>query len=168
MSEIDYIANLKKYHAEKLFSLIGSPVGSSAEEIQTLESKLGFSFPLAYKQYLMWMGNDKSGVFVGCDWFLDDVWENTRDFKHLLKENNVDWNLPDAYCVFMGHQGYMGAYFEFPVLNDDPPVYFYSESSETNSVERIDGFVKFLTDDFLGMAECTISVRSAQRNRGER
>lgn len=62
----------------------------------------------------------------------------------------------------MGHQGYMGAYFELPTENDNPPVYFYNQASDTNSIERRDSFVKFLTDDFLGMAECTINVWSSQ------
>ena len=75
--QIDYLAEIREFHRQFVEPYKGKPKGCSFYEIRTLEESLGFELPLAYKQYLAWMGKDYQGVFVGCDWFITNVEDNT-------------------------------------------------------------------------------------------
>jgi len=68
---------------------LGEPVGCAESEIDALQAELGFPLPVAYRQYLLWMGADHDGIFIGCDWFLKDVKQNTAYLSDLLAENKV-------------------------------------------------------------------------------
>ncbi|WP_186775705.1 SMI1/KNR4 family protein [Rubripirellula tenax] len=151
---IDHLAKLKLFYEQQVFPHIGAPIGCSEDEIDGLERVVGHPLPLAYRQYLRWMGRDHRGIFVGCDWFLNDVRANTEYLPGLLAENHVQWNLPDHYLAFMGHQGYITAYFALPSESDDPIVYLYSEGREPDTVTAEGTFTDFLFRDLSGMAAC--------------
>ena len=152
--ETDHLAKLRAFYEQHVMPLKGNPVGCSESDISDLERHLGFSLPLAYRQYLRWMGRDHNGIFIGCDWFLKDVHSNTEYLPELLAENNVDWQLPEHYIGFMGHQGYIAAYFSLPAVSDDPPVFLYSEGREPDMVTEEGTFTEFLFRDLAGMAAC--------------
>lgn len=158
--QVDHLASIKAFYAQNVFPLLGSPVGCDASEIAELESDLGFTIPLAYRQYLSWMGRDHDGIFVGCDWFLKNVRPNTEFLPGLLAENEVVWELPTYFLVFMGHQGYIAAYFELPAVDEDPPVFLYSECNESNVVTREGTFTEFLLRDLSGMAACLVKGKN--------
>jgi len=150
--ETDHLAKLKAYYQRHVLPLKGSPVGCSESDIADLERCLGFPLPLAYRQYLLWMGRDHNGIFIGCDWFLKDVRPNTEYLPELLAENNVEWQLPDNYVGFMGHQGYIAAYFALPAESDNPSVFLYSEGREPDTVTEERTFTDFLFRDLSGLA----------------
>jgi hypothetical protein len=149
---MDYLSELKKFHAENVEPYKGKAVGCSQEEIKELETKIGYPFPEAYRQYLEWMGKDYHGAFVGSNWFITDVIGNTEYLPELLAENKVDLKLPEHYLVFFSHQGYMAAWFELPKENDNPTVYFFTEGKESPVVTVEGKFTDCLFEDMRGMA----------------
>lgn len=148
---MDYLKEIKDFYRVTIFPHKGNPIGCSSEEIVALERQLGFLLPNAYKQFLLWMGKDVHGIFVGSNWFLDDVIPNTQGLKHFLLENQVAFELPAHYLTFFSHQGYMMAWFALPTENGDPEVYYYNECEMEKP--RIEGiFTEFLLKDMTGMA----------------
>ena len=126
--EFDYLADIKKYHQLYIQPRGGKAVGCPEREIQILENSSDFELPLAYKQYLNWMGKDYSGAFVGSNCFITDIEANNEIVADLLAENKVKFQLPAHYLCYFTHQGYMAAWFELPKQNDNPPVWFYNET----------------------------------------
>lgn len=109
MTEIDYLAGIREFHRQFVEPYKGKPQGCSDDEISALEQSFGYEFPLAYKQYLKWMGRDYHGIFVGSDWFIDNVPDNTECLAELLSDYHPSFPLPEAYLCFFSHQGYMAA-----------------------------------------------------------
>ncbi len=124
MSQIERV---KDYYRTHLLARFGKPKGSSNEEVAEIERHIGHPLPGAYKEYLLWMGNDKEGVFRGSAWFASDVARNTEYVTQLLRENNIDWRPDGPILAFFSHQGYMIAWFDVPADDDDPRCYFFSE-----------------------------------------
>lgn len=159
----DYLAEIKAYHSEFLEPYTGKPVGATEVEIAQLETRIGFRLPLAYKQYLLWMGKDESGVFAGSSWFLKDVLSNTLDAPHLLKLSKVKYRFPSKYLVFMGHQGYMYAWLTHPKnprQPENPPVYFFSEGFKDKKVMKYESFTNFLMAEMKHMGYFIQKARS--------
>ena len=111
LEDFDYLAEVKEFHRQFAEPYKGKPKGCWDFEIRALEKSFGFELPLAYKQYLAWMGKDYNGVFVGCDWFISNVEDNTALVPELLTENNISFVLPENYLCFFSHQGYIAAWF---------------------------------------------------------
>ena len=130
---VDHLVEIKAFHATMVEPWTGPPSGSSEAEVGALEARLGWRLPLAYKQYLRFMGSDRTGLFVGSDWFTDSA---TVDeiAGWLLASNAVAYTPPGDTLEFMAHQGYMAAWFDLPIVSDDPPVHFYSESGKDDRV----------------------------------
>ncbi len=150
--EYDYLKEVVEFHKKFVQPYKGFPRGCRNAEIKNLETHFGFEFPIAYKEYLKFMGKDYNGIFVGSEYFIDDVIENTEYLPELLAANEIDFTLPDKYLAFFSHQGYMIAWFELPKLNENPPVWFYKES-ENNELPRIEGiFTEALLADMQGLA----------------
>jgi hypothetical protein len=152
--EIDYLAEVKEFHRQFVEPYKGKPKGCWDFEIRALEKSFGFELPLAYKQYLAWMGKDYNGVFVGCDWFISHVEDNTALVPELLEENNISFVLPENYLCFFSHQGYIAAWFELPKLNDNPPCWFYHEGMNLKEPIIEGTFTDILSKDMRGLAEC--------------
>jgi hypothetical protein len=151
-AEIDYLAEIRQFHQSHVEPYKGKPIGCSDTEIRSLEESFGFELPLAYKQYLKWMGKDYHGIFVGCDWFIANVEDNTNLVPELLTENHISFQLPEHYLCFFSHQGYMAAWFELPKLNDNPPAWFYHEGMNMEAPEIKGTFTDILFNDMRGLA----------------
>jgi len=145
--EVDHLVQIRSFHKEMVEPWTGPPVGSSEGEILDLEARLGWRLPLAYKQYLAFMGADYQGTFVGCDWFIKAAKVNTIDFELAYME--VDYTPRGDTLTFMSHQGYIFGWLDLPFLSDNPPVYFYNESAKDNAIVR---YVRF-TDLLLAELE---------------
>jgi hypothetical protein len=63
------------------------PIGSLEKQIAELESSLGDAIPYAYKEYLLFMGQDNDGIMRGTNCFLSVV-ESNNDYLPELLENN--------------------------------------------------------------------------------
>jgi hypothetical protein len=141
--EIDYLAEVKEFHRQFVEPYKGKPKGCQNFEIRALEKSFGFELPLAYKQYMAWMGKDKNGIFVGSDCFIWNVEDNTAWLPELLAENQISFNLPENYLCFFSHQGYIVSWFELPKRGDDPLTWFYQEGTMSEPVLE-DKFTDFL------------------------
>ncbi len=124
---MDYLAEIRVFHAQQVQPSIGEPDGCTEAEVAALERQVGFSLPLAYRQYLLWMGKDEFGIFIGSDFFIDSVLSNTEWLPELLAENKVQFSLPEHYLVFFGHQGYVSTWFALPSTDDNPIVWHFNE-----------------------------------------
>lgn len=151
-NEIDFLAEIKEFHRLHVEPYKGKPKGCRDFEIRRLEGSFGFELPLAYKQYLKWMGKDYRGIFVGCDWFISNVEDNTDLVPELLTENNISFELPKHYLCFFSHQGYMAAWFELPKVNDNPSSWFYNEAMDMDKPVIEGSFTDVLLKDMRGLA----------------
>lgn len=135
-------------------------VGCSEEEILALESQLGCTLPQAFREFLAWFGKEGGKIMVGTDFYYDcikgkalkgevDLESPLYTMNHfgveLLDGCELDGQdiLKNA-LVFMMHQGYI---IDFIKLDegDNPPVYGFSESSETPEVKKLsDSFSEYI------------------------
>lgn len=148
--EVDHLVQIRAFHKEMVEPWSGPRVGCSEAEILALEVRLGWPLPLAYKQYLTFMGADRKGVFVGCDWFIEAARINTIDSE--LAYMGVDYTPRGDTLTFMSHQGYMFGWLDLPFLSDDPPVYFYTESAKDNAIEHHIRFTDLLLAELEHMS----------------
>ena len=132
-------------------------MGCNEGQIKELERSLPHPLPVAYREYLKWMGADHSGPFRGSDWFAKDVIENTEYVPELLRDNNVSWELPDTILSFFCHQGYMSAWFDLLEGADDPNCWFFREG-DMQHPEMVGSFSEFL----LRELEQVAAVRSSR------
>jgi hypothetical protein len=151
-SEIDYLAGIKEFHRAHVEPYKGRPKGCRDFEIRRLEKSFGYELPLAYKQYLKWMGKDYRGIFVGCNWFIANAEDNTKLVRELLAENNVSFQLPEHYLCFFSHQGYIAAWFELPKVDDNPPSWFYNEAANMDKPLIESRFTDVLLRDMRDLA----------------
>lgn len=78
--------------------------------------------------------------------------------NRLLGYNGVDYTPPGDTFEFMWHQGYMVAWFDLPIVGDDPPVRFYSESAK-GGVESFIHFTDFVLAELKHMSHFTRRMR---------
>ncbi|MFP4346090.1 MAG: SMI1/KNR4 family protein [Anaerolineales bacterium] len=127
-----YLAEVKER-----FSSLDYPVSPcSEEEIAALESRLGFSLPVAYREFLAWMGRRAEGFMVGTDFYYAELWDAREYAVELLRENDAPEALPKDAVIILLHQGYTFAFIRAGE-GDDPPVYFYTESQNDDRFTRV-------------------------------
>jgi hypothetical protein len=152
-TEVDHLVQIRAFHREMVDPWTGPAVGCTETDILALEGRLGWRLPLAYKQYLAFMGADRKGVFTGSDWFLESARVNQIDFE--LAGMEVAFTPPGDTLIFMSHQGYMFGWMDLPVVSEDPPVYFYSESAKDNRIEHHTRFTGLLLAELEYMSYYT-------------
>ena len=148
----DYLSEVRAFHARAVEPHLGKPRGCTEAQVRRLEKRVGFELPEAYRQYLLFMGADRDGVFQGSDWFVDDVAASTDLVPDLLSQNHVSHALPGHYLAFFSHQGYMAAWFALPKEGEDPRVWSFNEADESRTVRTKRRFTKLLLDEMRGMA----------------
>ncbi len=157
--EFKYLTEILGFYEEFVRPYKGKPRGCRESEIEDLENRFGFELPLAYKEYLRFMGKDYAGIFVGSEYFIDDAVENTKYLPELLAENEIDFALPQNYLVFFSHQGYVAAWFELPKESENPSVWLFAESSETEPPKIVGTFTEFVLNDMKGLAEIISNIK---------
>ena len=109
---MDYLSKARRIYAEAVEPYIGQPVGATNEDIVALEQEIGFVLTEAYKQYLLWIGRDYYGCFVGSDWFLQNGYNNGKRPNILTDFHGLDLREfipPEHFFTFFVHQGYIAA-----------------------------------------------------------
>jgi hypothetical protein len=149
---MDYLTKLRRFHQHRIQPYLGIPKGCSPHTLAQFEQSLAHELPLAYRQYLAWMGEDYSGIFQGTNCFMPDVATNTAALPTLLAENQIAFALPVSYLVFCMHQGYVAVWFTLPKESDDPPVWFFSEGQALTQPITAGKFTDFLFTDMQGLA----------------
>jgi hypothetical protein len=148
---MDYLSAARELYRSALARRLGPPVGCSPAEVAALERRVGFPLPEAYRQYLLWMGRDYGGPFVGSQCFVTDALRNTRYLPALLHEGRVEGALPEHYLAFFMHQGYIAGWFHLPAESEDPPVYSFSPG-QTSAPEQHGSFSGWLLANMRDLA----------------
>jgi hypothetical protein len=134
------INELEKYLHQKGFKV----KGCSSLAINRIETFFGVNLPLAYKEFLHFMGKDGGAFMKGTSAFYDEIFSLREGLIDLLEDSDDSKKLPDNTFVFWSHQGYQYAFF---YLNegDNPPVYFYYENDGRKEFEKKESsFTNFL------------------------
>jgi hypothetical protein len=150
--EFKYLTEIVEFYNEFVRPYGEKPRGCQESEIDDLEKHFGFELPLAYKEYLRFMGRDYTGIFVGSEFFVSDAIDNTNYLPELLAENKVDFALPQNYLVFFSHQGWIAAWFELPKKDENPPVWYFAESYEKEPPKITGTFTEFIFNPMKDIA----------------
>jgi len=156
--KFNYLMECQNYYLQNLQEKFGRPVGLTESQISEYEQSNNLKFPLAYREFLAWMGNDKSGIFQGSEWFLSDIDDNNEMLPELLEDNAISYDLKKDYICFFSHQGYMAAWFFTDEVVADPACYFFSESFDQNDYPIVSykHFSYFLLQDIKSNANSII------------
>jgi hypothetical protein len=111
-------------------------VGCTEEEVAELEQWRGCRFPLAYREFLLWMGHWGGGLLMGSDCFYEQLKDIQIWAAELLQEDQYTETLPEDAFVFLMHQGYQFFFFRMQE-SDDPAVYYYLEEEEKASGSEV-------------------------------
>ncbi|MEM7005227.1 MAG: SMI1/KNR4 family protein [Pseudomonadota bacterium] len=142
MSETEHLLKAKERYDRYLTKRYGQPVGVALQEIQRMEIRLGFKFPDAYKEYLLWMGEHRSGPFAGSDFFFTDLPSYQTWLKGLFEENATP--VPDNFFCFYSHQGYIVYWFDRSSSDSDPHCWGAGETSDGFDVKPIGKFSRLV------------------------
>ena len=146
----------KKFYSSNLLYAFGEPNGSPSIEIEKLEKELERPFPEAYRQFLLWMGDDVFGPLRGSEWFLKDLRDNNEYLPDLLEDNAISFDSSKKYLCFFSHQGYMAGWFHLDNPSPDPDCLFFSEGNAGNTVANAGRFTDFLYKELEAVHKATL------------
>jgi hypothetical protein len=117
--------------------------GCSDKDLLAVEDFFGITLPLAYRDFLLNMGNGAGTFMLGSSVFYDEIFNLKEWAVELLEEDHFK-PLPEEVFVCWMHQGYQFAFF-YPNQGDDPLVYFYYENKTKENFEKVtESFTDFL------------------------
>jgi hypothetical protein len=157
---MSYLDAAKALYDTRLREHFGRPRGRWRWTVSRLEREFGFPFPTAYREFLLWMGEDRKGPFRGSACFPTSLARNTEWLPGLLAENQLAFPLPERFLAFFMHQGYIAAWFALPAASDDPPVWMFNEGT-TSQPEQLFTFSEWLLD----YLRCAASIVERRRER---
>lgn len=133
---------------------IGTNHPCSEEQVMALERSLGCSLPLAYKEFLFWMGLGAGPFLRGSRCFYNDLLAIQAGATHMLPIGASSERLPEKSFVFWMHQGYQFLFFRLQD-GDDPPVHYYNQGENARRIifNQYDSFSKFLSQEVIGHAQ---------------
>ena len=100
-------------------------IGCSPQEVHWLEESFSpLKLPLAYKEFLLAMGNGAGSFLYFTDIYFPTLDGMQDDAIAMLEEEGEDFNLPDDAIVFSYADGHCFSFFRASE-GDDPPVYIY-------------------------------------------
>lgn len=103
-----------------------APIGATEEEVRSVEKRMGLTFPKEYRDFLLWMGNDRDGILRDGYWYLDDIERLTKNLGSWLERNGIARPEGKYVCCYCW-QGYVYGWFLVTPDEDDPDVYLYNE-----------------------------------------
>jgi hypothetical protein len=141
-------------HRVAVEPLLGAAVGAPPGEVAALEQRLGCQLPLAYREFLLWMGADRDGLLRGTECFIDSVEQNQQSLVELLEENGQP-ALGYKPVVFFMHQGYIACWFPMGGRDDDPLVYSFNEGDSHRGIKELGRFSDWLLTELVGLARAS-------------
>src|SRR5262245_18871306 len=108
------IEKLRSVHKADIEPFLRSPNGCSLRDVKKTEDVLGYRLAACHREFLLWMGRDKRGIFQGSCVFVDDLVPNREVLDGLLQTNNLSLPQDGDVCVFFTHQGYQAAWYDLP------------------------------------------------------
>ncbi|MBF2049789.1 MAG: SMI1/KNR4 family protein [Elainella sp. C42_A2020_010] len=109
------------------------------DEVKFLEQKLNLSLPLAYQEFLLWMGHGSGEFMRGEDFQFGQLKSIREGALELMQFNNFPEPLPDDAIVFTIHQG---CAFGFMQGSEgcNPPIHFYFEQENGQGLIKWNNF----------------------------
>ena len=146
------IAEAIEFHRRVVKPSLGPPVGAPERDISALEVRLGCKLPLAYREFLLWMGGDLNGLLRGTDCFIGNIETNEQSLRDLLSENDL---APLSYrpVVFFLHQGYIAYWFSMNGARVDPEVFSFNEGLREVGIRSVGDFSLWLSAELSALAE---------------
>jgi chloramphenicol O-acetyltransferase len=133
-------ARLEELHLLHKLNLVGCSTG----DIQAIENKIGVPLPIAYQEFLLWMGR-VSQLFKGNNYRYFELLDLQNIASDLLEENHEKEVLTPNAFVFLVHQGYQFDFFRLSE-EEDPPVYWYCEGKTNGFVQTHEHFSDYILD----------------------
>lgn len=149
-------------HRLRIEPLLGRPVGAFQSDLIALEARIRIRLPVAYREYLLWMGADFNGVLRGSDCFISHVETNCDGLNLLFEENGLS-PLPYSPIVFFMHQGYIACWFDSSDQSDDPAIFGFSEAAGESGIQTYGTFSNWLYSELLTLSD-VISVNDSHRS----
>lgn len=141
----------RELHRRVIEPALGRPIGALPEDIKALEEQVGYKLPLVYREFLLWLGRDNSGVFKGSDFGPSEIAPNTTSLLTALAEQNI--TAPAVPVLsFFSHQGYSFLWFELGQPEQDPVVFAFSEAFTPAVVRKVGSFSSWLVEEFAALA----------------
>ena len=144
-----YLDKVKARVEELQFIRRDRIIPCTQKEVAYLEQRLHVSLPLAYKEFLLWMGKGAGPFMAGSDFFYYRLIDIQAGATELLEEDALLKHLPEDAFVFQMHQGYTFTFFRVKE-GADPPVYSYLERSGQTTFTRVDDH---FSDSLLALIE---------------
>jgi hypothetical protein len=148
---MNYIAEMQRFDAQVIAPNRGTTMGCTPDEVERLEERVGFELPAACRQWLLWMGRDRNGIFRGTDCFIDTVGFNRELLEQLYGWDQTRVAVPENAFVFYSRQGYAVAWFLLPCSDDDPKVFFFSEGKHLSAPYCTGTFTEFIFEDMRAL-----------------
>ncbi len=143
-----YLDRAKKEYQKMLQTLNWADEAKpcTVDEVKALEQQLKLSLPLAYQEFLLWMGHGSGEFMRGEDFQFGQLQSIREAALELMQLNNFSEPLRDDAVIFTMHQG---CAFGFMQASEGctPPVHFYieQESGEGliiwNRFDEIEGYL---------------------------
>ena len=122
--------------------------GCSEKEIAQLEADTCRPLPPAYRDFLSELGQSAGEFLRGTNWTYAELRALQVPAVQLLKSGNEQAVLPANSFVFAMHQGYQFLYFLTVNMDNDPPVFYYTEDPDLESLmpqRKFEHLSEFLT-----------------------
>lgn len=140
MAESDLDKEEVLRHRYLLAGIASGPAQS--KEIDEVERRFDVSLPAAYRAYLRVCGTHPPQALIGSDCTIGELHDINQWAEELIQESRARAAFPEAFFVFLMHQGYSFLYFP---LNgqEDPSVYSYQEgrSEPTRAADQFSHWV---------------------------
>jgi hypothetical protein len=148
-----YLDKTKKRFEELSFVPPDKVIPCTAQDIETLQKQLNCTLPLAYKEFLLWMGHGAGQFMTGSLFFYDDLQDIQLLAVEMLEEDEFPQPLPTDTFVVWIHQAYQFTFFRL-TEGDNPPIYYYKEmQAEKTFQQTIKRFSDYLTTEIEGHAK---------------
>lgn len=144
-----YLDRVRERLAETNLVNLAELAPCTEEEVGQLELRLGTPFPAAYREFLLWMGDDARRLLAGSDYRCRQLPQLREWAIGLLADRKFPQALPPDAVVFLMHQGYQFMFFKASE-GSDPPVYYYNETTHR---ETFSLFSPTFSEFLLGLVE---------------
>lgn len=140
-----YLDRLKKKHLQLGHIFRKKVKPCTIDEIDYLESNIGFSLPKSYREFMLWGGHKTGGLMDGSDFFFEHLLPIQETAREILSDDEFEKPLPQKAFIFLMHQDYQFLFFDAGE-GENPFVYSYRENQAPRFFEKHYRYTDFLLD----------------------
>jgi hypothetical protein len=126
-----FLNDLKAKYQTFCLEEVPNVVPCSDDDISKLEQQFSCRLPLAYREFLLWMG--RGGSFIEKDHLYDSLPFLNEYARKTLAQKRSDLNLPPDTFVFAMDMS-ESFYFFRCIEGDNPPIYIFMDEAEQNYI----------------------------------